>query len=167
MEVWNLSFLNRYWQRFKSSEMLWRVVTYTPPDVLKVWFYTFIDILYTFNVKLHTQTLLSLSTLSTAHKHNSSGQLLQDYYFAAQDLEVHCVKETGFANKVLLIFLTTSFLTTCLTEIRLAYCREFKRKFINSQQTICLTDNSSLSADTITWHNLKNWLLRHNMLIFL
>ena len=68
--------------------------------------------------------MLSLSTLSTAHKHNSSGHLLHDYYFATQDLEVHCVKENGIANKVLLIFLTTSFLTTCRTELRLAYCRE-------------------------------------------
>jgi hypothetical protein len=74
--------------------------------------------------------MLSLSMMFTAQKQNSSGHLLQEYYFADQDLEVHCVKETGTGNEFLLIYLTMSFLITCPTEIRLACCREFKRKFI-------------------------------------
>ena len=95
--------------------MLWRVVAYTAPDISKVWYYTFIDILHTFNVKVHTQTTLSLSTIFPVHKQNISGHLLRECYFAAQALEVHCTKETGITNKFLLIFLTMSFLITCHT----------------------------------------------------
>jgi hypothetical protein len=43
--------------------------------------------------------MLSLSTMSTAHAYKRSGNLLQDYYFAAQAFEAYFTKETGTATK--------------------------------------------------------------------
>jgi hypothetical protein len=93
---------------------------------------------------LHTETTHNLSMISRTHKHNIYGHLLQDYYFAAQGLEVHCTKETGITNKYLLIFLTVLILISRLIELNFAERREF------IGQIIYLTDNSSSSPDIIT-----------------
>jgi hypothetical protein len=58
--------------------------------------YTFIDILHTFNLNLHTQNYAQYLD----DKHNSFGHLLQNYYFASQGFEAYFTEKTGFATKV-------------------------------------------------------------------